>query len=101
MESRDGFEPPHNRVAACSLSQTWVSTHMARPLRIEHRSQGFGGLNASSYTIAAYWWTNKDLNLEPFGYEPNALTIVLLVHVVPRVRIELTATRSSAERSIC
>ena len=27
------------------------------------------------------WWTNKDLNLEPIGYEPIALTVVLLVHM--------------------
>ena len=101
MENEDRFELPNNRVAACSLKPNLGTRSLARPLRIEHRSQGFGGPNASSYTIAAYWWTNKDLNLEPFGYEPNALTIVLLVHVVPRVRIELTATRSSAERSTC
>ena len=31
-----------------------------------------------SYTCI--WWTNKDLNLEPIGYEPIALTVVLLVH---------------------
>ena len=72
---------------------------MARPLRIEHRSQGFGGPNASSYTIAAQWWTNKDLNLEPFGYEPNALTVVLLVHVVPPVGNAPTPSGFSDPRS--
>ena len=43
---------------------------------------------ASSYTKTAYWWTNKDLNLEPFGYEPNALTVVLLVQMVVRDGVE-------------
>ena len=27
------------------------------------------------------WWTTKDLNLEPSGYEPDALPIELMVHV--------------------
>ena len=39
------------------------------------------------------------MNLEPTGYEPVAPTIVLLVHMVPRIRIELMTTRASTERS--
>ena len=34
------------------------------------------------------WWTNKDLNLEPIGYEPIALTVVLLVHMCGTTALE-------------
>ena len=74
MENEDRFELPNNRVAACSLKPNLGTRSLARPLRIEHRSQGFGGPNASSYTIAAYWWTVRDLNPKPSVYETDALT---------------------------
>ena len=60
---------------------------------------GFGDPGTTTIPSPRNWWTNKDLNLEPFGYEPNALTVVLLVHMVLRVRVELTTIRASTERS--
>ena len=39
------------------------------------------------------------MNLEPFGYEPNALTVVLLVHVVPPVGNAPTPSGFSDPRS--
>ena len=45
------------------------------------------------------WWTNKDLNLEPSVYETDALTFVLLVHVVPPVGNAPTPSGFSDPRS--
>ena len=50
-------------------------------------------------TSPEFWWTVQDLNPEPIGYEPSALTIELTVHVVAAGRFELSTNRVWTERS--
>ena len=61
---------------------------MAGPSRIEQLSLVLETRARPLYQDPIKWWTNKDLNLEPIGYEPIALTIVLLVQMVVRDGVE-------------
>ena len=63
-------------------SSEHIGSLLRPPFTEQHRAQcrSFSGC----VYLTPIWWTNKDLNLEPIGYEPIALTVVLLVHIMPR-----------------
>lgn len=84
MAGKEGFEPPRAVkpllvFKTSPFSQTWVFAH---------------------------WWSHQDLNLEPTGYEPGALTNWAIgplrwkkVHMVAPKRVELLTFRVWTECS--
>ena len=99
MESAAGFEPANNRVATCPLKPGLGTRPLAESVGTRTLTNCFGDSYAT-ITLPTYkWWTNKDLNLEPTGYEPVAPTIVLLVQMVPPDGIEPSSLGFSDPRS--
>ncbi len=86
MAGKEGFEPPRAVkpllvFKTSPFSQTWV--------------------------FALIWWSHQDLNLEPTGYEPGALTnwaigpttFLQIFDMVAPKRVELLTFRVWTERS--
>ena len=58
-----------------------MSHEMVHMSGLEQPTPRLSGVCSDRLSYTCIWWTNKDLNLEPIGYEPIALTVVLLVHI--------------------
>ena len=55
---------------------------MVHPQGVEPRVAAYKTVPQYRRGQGAYWWIIKDSNLEPIGYEPTALTIALMIHIV-------------------